>query len=478
MNPYVISQAPLVLGFALLLIVASFRPHQKESLSGLISIVALGATAVCMWFWPPDVTDYFGGAIHVTPVGRVLAYICLALTAGAMLLSDEYLNKIHVTAVDWRMVVLAVGMGMVNLCLAGDLPTLFIAYELVSIPSYLLAGFSHRDPRSNEAGMKYLLLGAFSSVLFLLGLSFVYGATGETNLLAIHDKLAAAVSTGAAADLVLAKVGLALILGAVFFKVGVAPFHTWLPDVYQGSNLASLAVIASPVKVAVFGMLGMLLWGAFEPLADLWKPVLLCGAAISAVMGNLQGIRQTSMKRLVAFSAVVNAGFILLGIMAHSATVVIFYLGSYGIMSLGTWAAFMAMGTPKADVDELSDLTGLGRNHKWLALAMTIILLSFAGIPLTSGFAAKFGVLLEALRPDMDTPRHTVQVLLLSVVGGLISFYFYFQIVRAMWIEKPESRGSKASPLVPELRWNYVFVLAMSVVVIISLGMFLRLPGL
>ncbi len=484
MNPYLLTQAPLVAGFAILLLLASLRPLQKEKLSNLVSILALATSGLCIWLFLPENTEYFGGAIHVTSVGKALTYICLALTIGGLLLSEGYLEKVHITAMEWRMVVLALGMGMVNLCLAGDLPTLFIAYELVSVPSYVLAGFSHKDPRSNEAGMKYLMLGVFTSVLFLLGLSFVYGATGEINLMVIHDTLSRAVDAGATADLTLAKVGLAFILGALFFKVAIAPFHSWLPDVYQGTNMASLTLISSPVKVAIFGMLGMLLWGTFESLEDVWKPILLIAAAVCAVMGNLQAIIQTNLKRLLAYSTVVNGGFILIGIAVNSAPIVIFYLGSYGVMTLGSWAALMAMGTPKADVDTLADLTGLGRSRRWLALAMTVILLSYAGIPLTSGFAAKFGVLLEALQPNANLPSWTLAVILISVVGGIASFYFYFQILRAMWMGESQdlAKGqdlAKASwdGRSGDLRWNYFFVLTLSVVVILSLGMFIRLPG-
>ncbi|MEO6095320.1 MAG: NADH-quinone oxidoreductase subunit N [Fibrobacteria bacterium] len=478
MNPYLITQLPLILGFIFLLVLASLRPNQKESISSIISVVALCASAVFIWIFLPVDSQYFGGAIRVTYVGKLIAYLCLGLTAIGMILSEEYLDKVRVTGVDWRMIVLALALGMVNLCLAGDLATLFIAYELVSIPSYVLAGFSHKDPRSNEAGMKYLLLGVFSSVLFLLGLSFIYGATGEIHLAAIHDKLTRLMDVGATADLTLAKVGLGFLLGAVLFKVAVAPLHSWLPDVYQGTNLASLAIISSPVKVAVFGMLGMLLWGAFEPLSDLWKPVLLVGAAISAIMGNLQAVVQTNLKRLIAYSAVVNAGFILLGILINSVPIVVFYLGSYGITTLGSWAAFMAMGSRNADVDELSDLAGMGKTNRWLALGLTIILLSYAGIPLTAGFAAKFGVVLEALRPGANLPAMTLPVIFLSVCGGLISFYFYFQMVRAMWLQSPTAEAAERRAKGTDLRWNYAFVLILSVIVILSLGMFVRLPGL
>jgi NADH-quinone oxidoreductase subunit N len=474
MNPFVISQAPLLVGFVLLLTLASLMPAKKEGFSSIITVLGLVLTAVLMWELLPAGAEYFGGAIRVTSVGKVLAYLALGFTAAAVVLSENYLDKVRVTPVDWRMVVMAMGLGMATLCLAGDLATLFIAYELVSIPSYVLAGFSHKDPRSNEAGMKYLLLGVFASVLFLLGISFLYGATGEIGLAAIQEKLTHAAEAGSSADLVLAKVSLALILGAVLFKTGVAPFHSWLPDVYQGTNFASLAIISSPVKVVVFGMLGMLLWGPFQALSAVWKPVLLAGAAACAILGNLQAISQTNIKRLIAYSAVVNAGFILLCILVDSVPVVVFYLGSYGIMTLGSWAALMAMGSRNADVDELSDLAGMGRAHRWLALGLTVILLSYSGIPLTAGFAAKFGVVLEALKPDAGLPRMTLAVIILSVVAGLISFYYYFQIVRQMWLQAPPADSARIAGGRP--RWNYVFVLLLSVTVIISLGMFMRLP--
>ncbi len=483
MNAYLLTQAPLIGAFAILLFIASIRYQKTEFLSNIISIAALVGCAFTIWLVLPDEAEYFGGAIHITVLGKALANVCLALTVGGLLLSEKYLEKVHVSAIDWRMVVIALCMGMVNLCFAADLATLFISYELVSIPSYILAGFNHRDARSNEAGMKYLLLGVFASVLFLLGLSFIYGATGEIHLQAIRDHLAQATEEGLTSDLILAKVGMGFIIGAVFFKVAIAPLHSWLADVYQGTNLASLAIISSPVKVAVFGMLGMLLWGPFEPLASVWKPIIIFGALCSALMGNFQAILQTSLKRLIAFSAVVNGGFILFGILLNSASIVVFYLGSYGVMTLGSWAAMMAMGSKHADVDTLSDLTGLGRSRKGLALALTIILLSYAGIPLTSGFAAKFGILLEAFRPDADLPRFALCVLGISVVAGLVSFYFYFKIVRAMWIQKPLETTlqtqvqNQLQKTAGEMRWNYIFVLAISIVVILSLGMFIRLPG-
>jgi len=474
-NDFALSQAPLIVGFAVLMFLASFRHSRKENASASIALVALGLTAWLMWVKLPPGAEYFGGAIRVTLAGKLLAWLCLAFTAMAMLLSEGYLEKVRIHPADWRMVVLAMGLGMTSLCLAGDLATLFVAYELVSIPSYVLAGFNHRDPRSNEAGMKYLLLGVFTSVLFLLGISFLYGATGEIDLIAIRDSLLRAAENGAVADLTLAKLSLAFILGALLFKVGAAPFHAWIPDVYQGSNMASLGIISSPVKVAVFGMMAMLLWGPYLALAEIWKPALLIAALASAVLGNLQAMLQTNLKRLIAYSAVVNAGFILLCIFLDSVPATVFYLGVYGITTLGAWAALMAMGTRNADVDEIADLAGMGKRRKWLALGFTVILLSYAGIPPTAGFAAKFGMALEALKPEAALPRTALFVVSVSVIAGLVSFYYYFQIVRAMWLQAPPRNAGEVG--CPGQGWNYALALVLSLAGIIALGLLMRLPG-
>ncbi len=482
MNPYIATQLPLIIGFILLLLTASLRPWKAEPFSLPISLAALFLTGLLVQTGLQPGQVYFGGSIQVTATGKSLALLCLLLTGLALLLSQNYLDKVRVHPVDWRMVVLASALGMVSLCLVGDLATLFVAYELVSIPSYVLAGFASRDPRSNEAGLKYLLLGMFASLLLLLGISFVYGATGEIHLSALGDKLALAAITNTAdaeASMVFARLGLVLILAALFFKTAIAPFHTWLPDVYQGTNLASLAFISSPVKVAVFGMLALLLWGPFAPLGSLWQMALLAGMVVSVVAGNLQALTQMSLKRLIAYSAVVNGAFVLLAILAKSPNALVLYLAAYGLMSLGAWAAFMAMGTKSADVDELSDLTGMGASHRWLALGLTVVLFSFAGIPLTVGFAAKFAVLYAAVHAIPTLPAGTVAVLVLLVLSSLVSFYYYFQIVRSIWFAKVEPATSvPVAGLQRTLLWNYATVLAIVVFLALTLGFFPRLVGL
>ncbi len=477
MNPYLLAQTPLLATFVLLLVVGAFPLPAKERLTHFFTIAGIAGTAILMWLKMPIDASYFGDAIRVTSGGRVVAYLGLALCLVGVILSEDYLDKLHIKAVEWRMVAVAMAFGVEHLALAGDLATLFIAFELVSIPSYVLAGFNHRDSRANEAGLKYLILGVFASALFLLGIAFLYGATGQIHLKAIYEALGRAVTEGRAADLALAKVSLGLFIGALFFKVGVAPFHSWLPEVYLGSNFASLAMIGGPAKVAIFGLLGILLWGPFQPLYEFWKPLLILGAACCAVIGNLQAIAQTQVKRLLAYSAVANAGFILLAIVTGGREAILLYLAAYGLTSMGAFAALMAFGTDKADVDELSDLLGLGRRHPFLATLFTLVLLSYAGIPLTAGFAAKFGVALEFFRPGAIYGQAAIAVLVLSLGTSMISFYYYFKIVRAIWM-KPESSLDQELAVQRDWKLSTGFALALCVVAVLALGLTMKVPGI
>jgi NADH-quinone oxidoreductase subunit N len=476
-NSYLLTQVPILVAFAALLLIGAFPLPARERITHFFCVAGIAGTAILLWLKLEVGSAYFGEAIRITSVGRVIAYLGLALCLIGVILSEDYLDKLRIRAVEWRMVVLAMALGIEHLALAGDLATLFIAFELVSIPSYILAGFNHHDGRANEAGMKYLVLGVFASALFLLGIAFLYGATGQIHLASIHESLSRAVNEGRAADLALAKISLALFAGSLFFKVGVAPFHSWLPEVYLGSNYASLAFIGGPAKVAIFGMLAMLLWGPFQPLYETWKPLLLLGAACCAIIGNLQAIAQTQVKRLLAYSAVANAGFLLLAFITGGRDTIILYLAAYGLTSMGAFAALMAFGTKTADIDELSDLLGLGKKHPLLASLFTFVLLSYAGIPLTAGFAAKFGVAFEFFKPGSMFGNTAVGVLVLSLVTSLISFYYYFKIVRALWM-KPESSLDQELTVERDWKLSTVFALVLCVAAVLALGLTMKVPGI
>lgn len=481
MNAYLYSQLPLLAGFALLLALAALRPQgspRVNALSQAVTLLALGLAAVLTQSLLAPGDEFFGGAIRVTVIGRALAYGALGLAFLAALLSTDYLAKIHARPVEFRMVLLAQAIGIFHLPLAGDLATLFIAFELVSIPSYVLAGFNHRDGRANEAGLKYLLLGALSSALFLLGIAFLYGATGDLSFNGIQNQLGVFWLSGAGSELLLAKVSLAFFMASLLFKVAAAPFHAWLPDVYQGTNLASLALIAAPAKVALFGLIALLLWGPFAYLHETWKPLLILAALLSAIFGNLQALSQsgrTGLKRVLAFSSTVNAGFILLALFLDSAAPFLFYLTAYGVTVIGILAAFMALGTATADVEGVDDLRGLGRRHPWIAAGLTVLLFSLAGIPLTAGFAGKFTVVAGAFSPQFEAVSGFLPVLLASVAFGLVSFVFYFRIVRALWRTDETSKNAAQ----PRAQGFYApLVLAVCVFLVLLMGLLMRMPGM
>lgn len=482
MNAYLYSQLPLAAGFCLLLILAAVRPHGSPAarqLSLLVTLAALGLTALITGLHVLPGDEFFGGAVRVTVVGKALAVGALVLAMIAVLLANEYLEKIRVRFVDFRMMVLAQGFGLFHLPMAGDIATLFIAFELISIPSYVLAGFNFRDARGNEAGMKYLVLGAFASVFFLLGLAFLYGVTGEIHLAGMRNAIGGFVLEGATAELILAKTSLALILAALFFKIAAAPFHFWLSDIYQGTNLASLSFIAAPAKLALFAAVAALLWGPFMYLSGTWKPVVLLVALASALFGNIQTIVQTDVKRILAYSSVGNGGFVLLSLFLDSASAFLFYLAAYGLTTLGMLAGFMALGTKNADLSSVSDLNGLGRRHPWVAAMLTWMLFGLAGVPLTAGFAAKFAVVTGAFAPGFEPMPWFIPVLFVSVVLSLISFFFYFGMVRAMWFVPLPAAGEPDPSAEPRaLHFSAVLVLILCAVATLVLGVMLRFPGL
>ncbi|HLU70328.1 MAG TPA: NADH-quinone oxidoreductase subunit N [Fibrobacteria bacterium] len=499
MNAYILSQSPLLAGFVGLLILAVVKPAKDgapspgtDALSQLITLCALGFSAVTSYWVLQPGAQFFGGAIGVTVIGKPIALGALGLAFLAVLASPEYLGKVRVRATDFRMVVLAQAIGLYHVPLAGDLATLFIAFELVSIPSYVLAGFNFRDARANEAGMKYLILGALASVLFLLGIAFLYGTTGSLSLTVIEQRIGGFVLEGATGHLLLAKAALTFLLAAILFKVAAAPFHFWLPDVYQGANLASLSLIAAPAKVALFGLAALLLWGPFAFLHETWKPVILFVALLSAVLGNFQALghgAQRSVKRMLAYSSTVNAGFILLALFLESAGAFLLYLLAYGLTIVGTLAALAALGTRTADIEGAEGLRGLGRRHPWIAGSLTVLLFSLAGIPLTAGFAAKFAVVADAFTPGFLPAPGFIPVLIISLVLSLVSFLFYFRLVRALWMPAPAAsaasteqgaaRATSGTDYAPRgTDFNAVFVTGLCAVLVVLIGILMRVPGL
>jgi NADH-quinone oxidoreductase subunit N len=404
-------------------------------------------------------TSFFGMLI-VDNYAVAFKIIFLTGAALSVLLSIKYLDIEGEQRGEYYSLILFSVVGMMFLASGVDLLTLFISLELMTIPIYILVGYFRRDKRSNEASIKYFLLGAFSSGVLLYGISLVYGLTGSTNLAGIAAALPQVATphsalAGGASDLrfqdmrYLALLSMTLMAAGMFFKVAAVPFHMWAPDAYEGAPTSITAFMSVGVKAASFAMFGRIfLYGlpdlrnsiAGDPANNIpavpgWAVLLGIIAAITIVWGNLAAMLQNNTKRLLAYSSISHAGYVLLGLIAGNQTGyigVVLYLFIYTLMNLGVFGCIIALRRQGVIGDRLSDLNGLIKKAPGLTVMMTIFLLSLGGIPPTAGFIGKFylfGGLIETGNPWM------VRLAILAVLMTVVSLYYYIRFIRAMYIE-------------------------------------------
>ncbi|GEL16346.1 NADH-quinone oxidoreductase subunit NuoN [Pseudonocardia asaccharolytica] len=324
--------------------------------------------------------------------------------------------------------------GMMVFCAANDLLTMFIALEVLSLPLYIMCGLGRRRRLlSQEAAVKYFLLGAFASAFFLYGLALLYGYAGSVRLTAIAEAAAGSDRSDA-----LLFGGLALLVVGLMFKGSVAPFHTWTPDVYQGAPTPVTAFMATCTKVAAFGAIMRVLFVAFGSTRWEWRGVLWAIAIVSMVVGAVLGLTQTDIKRMIAYSSIAHAGFLLLGAMTitEAGTAgTLFYLLAYGFTTLAVFAVISLVRTADGEAGHLSQWAGLARRSPLLAAVMTFLLLALAGIPLTSGFTAKFAVFSAALEDGM------APLVVIALVASAIAAFYYVRVIVLMYFSDPAPDG-------------------------------------
>jgi NADH-quinone oxidoreductase subunit N len=324
----------------------------------------------------------------------------------------------------------AVG-GMLLFPAADDLLTMFIALEVLSLPLYLLCGLARRRRQlSQEAALKYFLLGAFSSAFFLYGAAMLYGYAGTLDLRGI-----AAVVSGGTGPTSLALIGTGLLLVGVLFKVGAVPFHSWIPDVYQGAPTPVTAFMAAATKIAAFGAMLRIFYVALPELRDDWRPVLWAIAILTMVVGTVTAVTQTDVKRMLAYSAVAHSGFILTGVIAENRaglSSTLFYLFAYGFSTLGAFAVVsLVRGADGEEETAMARWAGLGRRYPLVGVVFSLFLLAFAGIPLTSGFVSKFAVFKAAGEGG------AIPLVIVGVVASAIAAYFYVRVIVLMFFTEP-----------------------------------------
>jgi NADH-quinone oxidoreductase subunit N len=391
---------------------------------------------------------------------------CLFLLSGALtlLLSTAYLDRRGINRGEFHALVLFAVLGMMLMAGAADLMMLFIGLEVMSVAVYVLVGFDRLDARSSEASLKYFLLGAFTSAIFLYGIALVWGATGTTNLRVLHGELL----DGTRGDPMLLG-GLALLLVGFGFKAAAVPFHMWTPDAYEGAPTPVTVLMSTGVKAAAFVSLGRVLVGGFSGHYPLWGEALFVLAALTMVAGNLLALTQGSLKRMLAYSSIAHAGYllaaVLAGVRSEGMSALLFYLLVYTLMTAGAFGIVIANASGPDERVTLEDYAGLARQRPFLAALFSIFLLSLAGFPLTAGFIGK----LYILRSLVEAGVPSLAVVL--VLASLVSYFYYLRVIVVMYMRPARSESEHAGAGLPApAMTGVVFAAALVVLLFFTAG--------
>lgn len=423
-----------------------------------LTVFGCGAAGLALQLLPAATPPgYLGGMVEVNALTQLVKTVLLVLAAATALISMEERFTRHVG--EYYALLLLATLGAMFMVSAGNVLLIFVALEVLSLSLYVLTAFSKSDIRSAEAAMKYFLFGGISAAFLLFGLSLFYGVSGELDLSRMAPKLAAAQGDP------LVMLGLLLVFTGLGFKVAAVPFHLWAPDVYQGAPLPSAAYIASASKVASFFVLAKLMMmglagvegsAGWRGFGAGWVPVLALGAALSVVLGNLAAIVQGSVRRLLAYSAVAHAGYMLIGVLAGQKAEgwasLLYYVTTYALTAVG---AFAVVGVVQAQCgdDRLSSFAGLSRRSPLLAVCLMVFLLSMAGIPPLAGFFGKFYLFKAALFERGTQQSVTLLwLVILAIAMSAVSLYYYLQVLKQVFVVDPP-KGEPAVVADSATRW-------------------------
>ncbi|HET9738011.1 MAG TPA: NADH-quinone oxidoreductase subunit N [Solirubrobacteraceae bacterium] len=432
----------LAVGACIVLLVGLLRGRfARRHLTPALTVVTLGATAgLGVWQWGAN-TSVVEGALAIDDLTLSLTMAFVVGGIAAVLLSWRSSAAEEAGEGEFYALLLSSVLGMVVLVAAQNLVALFLGFELLSIPLYVLCATHMRREHSLESGLKYLIIGSVGSATLLYGLAFLYGATGSTDFSGIA---AAGAELG---DDVLFLTGIALVVAGLAFKASVAPFHQWTPDVYEGAPTPVTAFMAVATKAAAFGVMLRLFDVALIDAATTWGPALATLAAVTIVVGNVGAIGQSSLKRLLAYSSVAQAGYMLAGVVVSTSLGVqatVFYLFAYTVMNLAAFAVIVARERETPLGDDISSLYGLGSTRPLLAWPMTIAMLGLAGLPATVGFFGKLYLIRAAVDNDYGWLGAVI------VIGSAISLVYYLRVIAAVWMrspsEAPVARVAVAGP--------------------------------
>jgi NADH-quinone oxidoreductase subunit N len=456
----------LIVAFAglVVLLAQAFTPKGQPSPSIPLALTGLLGALAALWLMASGLGRgaVLGGSLTADAYALFFQGLVVAITILAVLLSSSYLRATGLERGEHFTLMLFSLVGMMGLVSCVELVSLFVALEIMSVALYGLAGLRRDRPESQESALKYFLTGAFSSAFFLYGVALLYGVSGSTTL----ERITAAVKALPEGEHGLALLGIGFLLVGFGFKVASVPFHMWAPDVYEGAPTNITAFMAAGVKAAAFGAFLRIFGQSLAPLGEAWKPAVAVLAVVTMVVGNLGALAQTNVKRMLAYSSVAHAGYLLTGMVARweiAASAVAFYLAGYGATVLGAFGAMAALARGGREPLSLSDLTGLAHRRPALAAAMTVFLVSLAGVPISAGFLGKFYLFGAAVSGGY------VSLAIVGVIMSVASAYFYLRVVVYMYMRDPlgEDPWGVVSPVTAA-------ALAAAVLLVLGLGVW---PG-
>ncbi|TAK24542.1 MAG: NADH-quinone oxidoreductase subunit N [Chloroflexota bacterium] len=431
MNPQInlihVLPETLVLAVAIIVIIGDIWSRRRDTRVNLAYIAIIGLGAPLLALGPlvgRNEVSYYGTYV-IDPMAVFFKALFILAAGVTLLLSVDYVRDRGIAPGEYYATMLFATFGFMFLASSRELITAYVSLEMASISLYVLVGIMKTDQRAAEAALKYLLMGAMSSAAFLYGMVLLYGATGTTILPQISTKIA----DGGP----LASVAIALIVAGIGFKIAVVPFHLWVPDVYEGAATPTTAFLSVASKAAGFALAVRVFGQGLASLTDVWAPLLAVLAAITMTVGNVAALRQTNVKRMLGYSSIGQAGYVLMALAAFSpetASGLMYFLLAYVLTNLGAFAGIVAIGNAVRS-DDLAAYRGLSRRAGWLSLFTTLCFLSLIGMPPMGGFVSKFYLFLTVFQQGM------VWLVLIAVLNTAIAAYYYIKVIRAMYFAAP-----------------------------------------
>ena len=436
----------LTVAGTLLMMLDPFFARKTPKLFGHLSIAAfvLAIFGAAEAYSVPGLA--FSNLLIVDGFATFFRVLVLVIGIVTVLLSYRYLDREKAETGEYHALLLFSVTGQCLMVAANDLIMIFIGLEISSIATYILAGYLRDDKRNNEAALKYFLLGSFATAFLLYGVAIIYGVTGTTKLDEIRTALTA---SGANSLFPMVGVAASLMFVGLAFKVSGAPFHVWAPDVYQGAPAPVSVFMATAPKAAAFAIFLRIFMTSFEQIAGGWEPLIWISALLSMTIGNFAALTQNNLKRMLAYSSIAHAGYILVALAANSddgTAGAMFYLAAYALMNLGAFAVVIHISGKGERHLRIEDLAGLARRQPVTAALLTVFLLSLIGVPLTGGFFGKFYIFRAALQSNL------VWLSLLGLLNSAVAAYYYLRLLVVMYMHEPGEVVEKLEPLTPGLR--------------------------